>query len=79
MRIASDSDNLVGSICICSTGRIAIVTGKTTFDRGEVWIGLGLDGKGTWSSSKPCVIAESGNEFYDKLLKRFGGKMSYNG
>ena len=43
------------------------------------WCGIGFDGKGTACSSNPCIIAESGQEFHDKLLKRFGGKMSFNG
>ena len=84
MRIAEDGEDLVGAVCVCSTGRVAVVTGKTTFktDSGEVvtcWAGLGLDGKGTWASKTPCVLAESGQEFHDKLKDRFGGKMSYLG
>jgi hypothetical protein len=80
-------EDLVGKVCVCSVGRPAIVTGKGTLngvkdDKGNplpVWTGLGLDGKGTWASTAPCVIAENGQEFHDKLLKRFGGKMSFNG
>jgi len=72
-------ENLVGKVCVCSISRPFIVTGKRQFDWGESWVGLGLDGKGTVASTQPCVIAESGQEFHDKLLDRFGGKMSYNG
>ena len=64
---------------MCSIGRPFIVTGKHVFAWGESWVGLGLDGKGTVASTQPCIIAESGQEFHDKLLDRFGGKMSFNG
>lgn len=79
MRIPEYHEDLVGKVCVCSVGRPAVVVGQKEFDWGMSWIGLGLDGKGTWASTKPCVIAESAVEFHDKLLDRFGGKMSYNG
>jgi hypothetical protein len=69
-------ENLVGKVCVCSVGRPAIVVGKRAFAWGEAWVGLGLDGKGVWSSTSPCVIAESGEEFHDKLFSRCGGKLS---
>ena len=79
MRRAEENEDLVGKVCVCSVGRPFIVTGKHTFSFGESWVGLGLDGKGTVASTLPCVIAESGQEFHDKLLSRFNGKMSFNG
>lgn len=83
MHMAKKDEFLEGKVCVCSVGRPFIVTGiKNDFDFApgvEFWVGLGLDGKGTVASSNPCVIAESGQEFHDVLLKRFGGKMSYNG
>jgi hypothetical protein len=79
MRMPKEGEDLTGKVCVCSVGRPFIVTGKAEFAFGESWVGLGLDGKGTTASTKPCVIAESGQEFHDKLLDRFGGKMSYNG
>ena len=83
MRMPYPNEDLVGKVCVCTVGRPFIVTGsKDDFDfaPGEkFWTGLGLDGKGTACSCDPCVIAESGQEFHDKLVKRFGGKMSYNG
>ena len=79
MRIAEKTESLVGKVCVCSVGRPAIVTGRRKFEFGECWVGLGLDGKGTWASSAPCIIAEDGQEFHDKLLDRNGGKMSFNG
>ena len=79
MRMPEAGEDLTGKVCVCSVGRPFIVTGRHTFDFGEAWVGLGLDGKGTVASKEPCVIAESGQEFHDKLLSRFGGKMSFNG
>ena len=79
MRIACLGEDLLGKVCVCSVGRPFIVTGKRKFDFGDAWVGLGLDGKGTTCSIDPGIIAESGQEFHDKLLDRFGGKMSYNG
>jgi hypothetical protein len=73
------NEDLVGKVCCCSVGRPAIVVGKKTFDFGECWIGLGLDGKGTWASSNPAVLAETGEDFHNILFDRFGGKMSFNG
>lgn len=84
MRMPNENENLVGKVCVCTVGRPFIVTGKLGSEHelhaslDGSWCGLGLDGKGTACSSNPCIIAESGQEFHDKLLKRFGGKMSYN-
>lgn len=79
MRLVKENEDLVGKVCVCSVGRPFIVTGKHTFDFGESWVGLGLDGKGTVASTNPGIIAESGQEFHDKLLSRFNGKMNFNG
>lgn len=79
MRIPRKDENLVGKVCVCTVGRPFIVTGTHAFGWETSWVGLGLDGKGTVASTNPCVIAESGQEFHDKLLDRFGGKISYNG
>lgn len=90
MRFANEGEDLTGKVAVCSIGRPAIITGRgrINIDKAvpviggvfpsqvEVWQGLGLDGKGTWASSNPCIIAESGQEFHDKLVARFGGKMS---
>ena len=73
MRMPFFGEDLVGKVCVCSIGRPAIVTGRGETIFGKVWTGLGLDGKGTWCSTQPCVIAESGQEFYEKLIQRFGG------
>ncbi len=82
MRMPKFNEDLVGKVCVCTVGRPFIVTGrKNDFDFAPgvlFWIGLGLDGRGTACSSTPAVIAETGQEFHDKLVKRFGGKMSYN-
>ena len=79
MRLPKENEDLVGKVCVCTVGRPFIVTGKRKFDWGEAWVGLGLDGKGTACSTDPCIIAESGQKFHDKLLERFGGKLSFNG
>ena len=85
MRMPDKDENLIGKVCVCSIGRVAIVVGRKAFkfpdQQAEVmcWTGLGLDGKGTWASTNPCVLAETGEEFHDKLLKRFGGKTGHNG
>ena len=82
MRMSTPSENLIGKVCVCSVGRPFIVTDNDVNLPGlpgKYYVGLGLDGKGTVASSAPCVLAESGREFHDKLLERFGGKMSYNG
>ncbi len=79
MRLPVKDENLVGKICVCTVGRPFIVTGRKSRTRGEFWVGLGLDGKGIACSTDPAIIAETGQEFHDKLRERFGGKMSYNG
>lgn len=76
MRIPEKNEDLIGKVCVCSTGRVAVVTGTARFPWGLTWTGLGLDGKGTWCSTVPAVVAETGQEFHDKLLKRFDGQMS---
>lgn len=84
MRIPEPNEDLIGKICVCSVGRPAIITSNNyefNFKDGKgysCYVGLGLDGKGTWASTSPCVIAENAQEFHDKLLDRFGGKMSFN-
>jgi hypothetical protein len=79
MRLPEKDENLIGKVCVCSVGRPAIVTGKQFFNYRKCWVGLGLDGKGTWLSSSPAVLAESGQDFYTTLSERFNGKMSFNG
>jgi hypothetical protein len=72
-------EDLLGKVAVCSVGRVAIITGRKEFEFGFAWTGLGLDGKGTWASTTPCIVAESGHEFHEKLIERFNGKMSRNG
>ena len=85
MRMPNENEDLVGKVCVCSVGRVGIVTGRGDFTSAvnneiiKCWKGLGLDGKGVWTSTSPCIVAESGQEFADKLSARFDGKMSYNG
>lgn len=79
MRMPNGTENLIGKIAVNSVGRVAIITGTKTFEWGVAWVGIGFDGKGTWASSEPCVVAESAEEFRETLSTRFGGKMAYNG
>lgn len=79
MRMPNDGENLIGKVCVCSIGRIAIVTGTRTFDWGQAWVGLGFDGKGTWASRSPVIAHESAEEYREVLDTRFGGKMCFNG
>jgi len=38
------------------------------------WVGLGIDGKGCWSSSAPIVLEDDPYEFYIKAMERFNGR-----
>ena len=90
MRLPKEGENLIGKVCVCSIGRVGIVTGRGSFTSAiksnfggndkeiKCWKGLGLDGKGVWASTNPCIVAELGQEFCERLSERFGGKMSYN-
>lgn len=81
MRMPQPNENLIGKVCVCSVGRVGIVTGSYVPDWSngvQMWAGIGFDGKGTWASSNPCIVAECGEEFRLKLSNRFGGKMSFN-
>lgn len=79
MRIPDKTEDITGKVGVCSVGRPFIITGKRTFPFGDAWVGVGFDGKGTVASTGPAIIAESAAEFHDRLLDRFGGKMSRNG
>ena len=79
MRIPEKGEILTGKVCVCSVGRVGIVTGEEKYHFGLAWVGLGLDGKGTWCSTAPAVVAETAEEFRAKLSERFGGKMSWHG
>lgn len=81
MRMPECGEDLVGKVCVNSIGRVGIVTGRYQPDWAEgqtMWCGIGFDGKGTWASSSPCIVAESGEEFRTRLTTRFGGKSSLN-
>ena len=81
MRMPNEDEDLIGKVCVCSIGRIGLVTGKGNpvwADEKDMWIGLGFDGKGTWASSNPCIAYENPEEYRQLLSKRFGGKMSFN-
>jgi len=84
MRLPKEGEDLTGKVCVSSCGRAGIVCGEKVIDTETdgslvMWIGMGFDGKGTWASTQPGIIAESLKEYHDRLYKRFGGKLSHNG
>jgi hypothetical protein len=89
LRFPNENEDLAGKVCVCSAGRIGVVSGAHFFCVDHVgkegpgiihgWGGVGFDGKGTWFSTQPVVAYESVEEYREVLRKRFGGKMSYNG
>ncbi len=76
MRVPDTTEHLIGKVCVCSIGRLAIVTGLEDMPWGTVWAGVGLDGHGLWCSRSPIVISESIEEYYETLdkIKQLGGK-----
>jgi hypothetical protein len=69
MRMPNEGEDLVGKICVCSIGRPAIVTGRDKLsDNTPCWVGLGIDGKGTWASRNPAILSESAKEHHDRLF-----------
>jgi len=57
----------VGKVCICSLGRVGVVTGRKTLDWGETWVGMGFDGKGLWASKTPHVLAETVKDYCEMV------------
>lgn len=78
MRFPNTNENLEGKICICSNGRIAVVSGQQEFDFGKAWVGIGLDGKGIWASTKPVITAETIEEYRLLLQERYNGRLTYH-
>ncbi len=83
MRHPNRGEDLVGMVCVCSVGRVAIVTapGAITVQQPgdppaqiQGWHGIGIDGFGTWFSSSPIILSPSAEAFRLKLDERFGGK-----
>ncbi len=84
MRMPNEGEDLIGKVCAGSTGRAGVVTGREILpnireNAIEMWVGIGFDGKGTWASTEPVILAESAHEFYLRLQHRFGGHLSYLG
>jgi hypothetical protein len=79
MRFPKPDEDLTGKVCVCSIGRIAVVTEKKSLAFGAAWVGVGFDGKGVWASTSPVIAYESVLEYHDTLMERFGGKMSAQG
>lgn len=66
-RIPEQNEDLIGTVCCCSLGRIAIVSGRKKMPWGEAWVGVGFDGKGLWSSTSPVVLYELVSDYATKL------------
>lgn len=62
-RAPDATEGLKGMICMCSKGRIAIVTRRKEMPWGMAWVGIGLDGKGLWASTSPLVIFNSLSDY----------------
>jgi hypothetical protein len=64
----------VGAVAVCSLGRVGVITGKETIvlgnDTKEMWVGMGLDGKGLWASSEPIVITTTLKDYTQMILAK---------
>lgn len=87
MRFPKKGEDLTGKVCICSAGRIAVVSHQQdlTFSTGDnadqptaCWVGVGFDGRGAWASSAPVVAYKSLADYLRVINERFGGRMSKN-
>lgn len=83
MRIASINENLAGSVCICSLGRVGVVSHfeNVKFPNGDqkhVWTGMGLDGRGLWATgqSQVVVLAETLRD-YTEMVKSKPNQVLY--
>lgn len=67
-------NDYVGKVCVCSLGRAGVVTGRKNIDYGNgfkpMWTGIGFDGRGLWASSSPTVIAETLEEYVQRVACR---------
>jgi len=67
METQKTEENLIGKVGRCSKGRPGLIMGKKELPWGIAWIGVGLDGRGQWSSRDPIIIAESEEEYEEKF------------
>lgn len=77
-RLSTEGEDLVGKVCSCSLGRVALV-----YDKGDIVFstgtkitahkGFAFDGNGLWASNvnKPVVIvADSLKEYAERVAAR---------
>ena len=67
--------DLVGKVGKCASGRLGLITQKKTSKTlGDFWVGIGLDGLGTWQSNDPSIefysLSEYINEEIDKAIDK---------
>lgn len=64
-----------GAVAVCSLGRVGVITDKKTItfsngDTGEMYVGMGLDGKGLWASSDPIKLCDTLKEYTERVLAK---------
>jgi len=61
--------HLVGAIGECSRGRPGLILDRKVLPWGEAWVGIGMDGKGPWSSREPKILARSLDEYIELKIQ----------
>jgi len=61
--------SLVGSIGECSKGRPGLILDHKHLPWGPSWVGIGLDGKGSWASRNPKVLFKGLDEYIDSKIQ----------
>jgi len=54
---ATTLPNLIGCVCLNKQGRVGLITRVLESDRGPLFSGPGLDGRGLWTATAPTVVA----------------------
>ena len=63
-------EDFTGMVCVCSVGRVGIVTGQKELFGKTMWVGMGIDGNGLWASEVPIVLTRTLSEYVDRLQSR---------
>ena len=59
----------VGTVAVCSAGRVGIVLGRKKLPWGESWVGLAIDRiSPLWASRNPNPVADSLPEYEEQCL-----------
>jgi hypothetical protein len=72
------TEGLTGRVCVCSLGRVGVVTGRTVInfpngDTRDCWVGMGFDGNGVWATGVDqdiVVLFDTLAEYVDKIKTR---------